>query len=364
VGIFGQLGTEIGKYVKENWESMTLAASKMAALWAVQKITAAIIGSGDGGSITDYKQYLFGGTKQAALNEVNSFFNTVSQGRLSSFNYEGVGRKNYDAYLVAQARQAIGGQNFSTNIQSQVSNPTQMFTTGNMKGIMTYMQCANNPACYTLTSVAKYNSEITKAQEVAKAEQDKGFLPQKKNGKIVKPAALLSTALTQVDQLGTQVIMNADLKGGLAAGELQIAKGLLMNIAARSVNYATSDSAGRAAIKNKNDQFPFSLGYTLNTGIGFTAGGVTIDTGAGAIASQTMIGNTCATAAASYDPVNGAVVAINGKKYSCATKTVVAGVAPSVEVTPPSIFCTTDSACNIGKAAGTYICRQGKCMKR
>lgn len=331
-GIFAQLGTTIGNYVKDNWESVTLAASKMAALFAVQKITAAIIGSNDGGSITDYRQYLYIAPQQRAMAQMNSFFNTVSKGRLSSLNYEGVGI-NYDAYLVAQARQSIAGQSFSTNLQAQVSDPTQLFSTGNMKGIMTYMQCANNPACYTLTSVAKYNAELSKATEIAKAEQDKGFLPKKQNGKIVKPAALISNIFSQVDQLGTQVIMNADLSAGLAAGEIQIAQGTLMNIASRSINYAVSDPSGKAAIRNSNDQFPFSLSYGTNTGIGFSAGGVTAQLGGVGAVGAVQIGNTCAITYGTVTPI-GATVTIQGQKYTCPqTQTQTSVVAPTITTT-------------------------------
>lgn len=339
VGIFGQLGTTLGKYVTDATANIIITASKVAALLAVQQTTQAIIGKGGGGVIYDWNNYLYISPQQRAMSQMNSFFNTVSKGRLSSLNYEGVG-PNYDAYLVAQARMAIAGQPFSTNLQEQASDPTQIFATGNMKGIMTYMQCANNPACYTLVSTAKYNTELQRATEIAVKSQDRGFLPVKQNGKIIQPAAIVSGALMQIDQLGTQVIMNAEAKSRqeFVGAEAQIAAGTGINITARLFNYMLADSKGKEAIRNKNDQFPFSLSYSTNTGIGISAGGVSISTGAGAIASQTMIGNTCATAAAIYDPKYGPIVAIDGKKYSCQTKQVVTGTqAGSVTTTAPSI---------------------------
>lgn len=366
-GVFGQLGATLAGFVTDTTASIFITASKVAALLAVREITQAIIGKGGGGVIYDYNDYLFVGPHQRAMTQMNTFFNTVSRGRLSSLNYEGVG-PNYDAYLVAQARQAIGGQNFVTNLQDQVTDPTQLFSTGNMKGIMTYMQCANNVACYSLTSTAKYNAELAKATEIAKAEQDRGFLPVKKNGKITQPSAIVASALTQIDQLGTQVIMNADAdeKSQVPGAEAQIATGATINIAARSFNYMLADSKGKEAIRNKNDEFPFSLGYSLNGGIGISAGGVTANTGVGAIASQTMIGNTCATAVGTIDG-QGATVTIQGRKYSCATRQEVTGTGPSVTASLPTYNCTPGATGNTacGFTFGNeYRCgANGKCVK-
>jgi hypothetical protein len=167
-------------------------------------------------------------------------------------------------------------------------------------------------------------------------EQANGFLPVKKNGKITQPASLAASALTQVDQLGTQLIMNADFQkdGGAAFG--QIAAGAGISIASRALNYSIASSDGKAAIRNKNDQFPFSLAYSGNSGIGVNAGGVNVSTGVGAVASQVQIGNTCATAGGTVDG-GGATVTIQGRKYDCATKTEVSGTGPAVTGTTPSV---------------------------
>lgn len=275
-GIYTQIAQKALDYIKTNYERMVIEAAKIAALWTEQKITASIIGgSGGGGTITNWGVYLYTNPQQVALTQMNTFFNTVSRGRLSSINYEGIGPKNYDNYLVTQAKNSINGTVFQTNIQSQTADPTQLFDTGNMKGIMTYMGCANNVACYTLTATARYNQELAKAQDIAKNEQSNGFLPQKKNGVIIKPAALASAAFTEIDQLGTNVIMNADATNGVAAGLQQIGQGMLMNIAARSLNYAVSDDTGKRALKNQNDQAPFSFAYSANSGFGINSGNIT-----------------------------------------------------------------------------------------
>ena len=337
---------------------------------AVQTVTQAIIGDGDAGAIPDWNDYLYVSPQQRAIAQMNSFFNTTSRGRLSRLNYEGIG-PNYDAYLVAQARMAIAGQPFTTNLQDLVTDPTQMFAGGNMKGIMTYMQCANNVSCYSLTSTARYNLEFAKAQEIAKNEQFNGFLPKKSGGKITRPASILFNTLSQVDQLGTQVIMNTEAKEAkdLPGAYAQLAGGALINIGARTFNYMSADTAGKDAIRNKNDQFPFSLAYSLNGGLGISAGGVTVNTGAGAFSGDLQIGNTCASGNFTVD-LQGVTTDITGKRITCPKGSVSNGSikAPSINVTVPSITCSTDKqcqdACNgISLCKGNVIkCSASKCI--
>ncbi|MEI7890539.1 MAG: hypothetical protein WCI36_01075 [bacterium] len=354
-GTFTQIAATLAKKIADSGASWILSGLKMAALLIVQKATQALIGEGGGGVVTDWGKYMYNSPQQAAMVQMNSFFNTVSKGRLSSLNYEGVG-PNIDSYLVGEAKKDIAGRSFNTTLPEITPNQKQLFASGNMKGIMTYMQCANNVACYTLNSTAKYNLELEKAKKVAEMSQDRGFLPVKnKNGKITQPAAVLSSALTQVDQLGTQVIMNADTKTyeGLAGASFQIVQGALISIASRSFNYMTADSKGKEEIRNKNDEFPFSAGYSAVGGIGFSAGGINVNTGAGAVNGSVMIGNTCASLGATA-AASGATVDINGKRYNCATKLEVGATAPSVSVTLPSI-----TGCK--PPAGDLACFPGKC---
>jgi hypothetical protein len=187
-----------------------------------------------------------------------------------------------------------------------------------------------------MMSTARYKEEFAKAQEIAKMEQDRGFLPVKKNGKITQPSAIVSNALTQIDQLGTTVIMEAPSgkDANKTASAYQITQGALISTLARTFNYYASDAQGKEEIRNKNDQFPFSLDYKLNTGIGLSVGGATFSTGAGAIAGQIQIGNVCATVAGAADGT-GAIVDIKGRKYNCKTMLEVSGTAPSATFTAP-----------------------------
>ena len=204
-----------------------------------------------------------------------------------------------------------------------------------MKGIMSYMQCANNVACYTLTATERYSTEFAKAQEIAKNEQLNGFLPVKKNGIITQPAAIAQNALLQIDQLGTQLIMNAAPADG-AGAYAQIAGGATMSIAARTLNYSISNEQGKAAIASKNDEFPFSIGYSNIGGLNFSAGGVKVNTGAAAFNAQTMLGNTCSSAGLVVDGSGAAGVAVQGRKGTCIPASNSSVQGPSASAKAPS----------------------------
>lgn len=360
IATIGEWAWEKAEVLKEIIMAQGVLAAKIAALLTVQKATSLVIGDGkDGTIIRDFNDYLYVSPQQKAMEQMNSFFNTTSRGRLSALNYEGVG-PNYDAYLVMEAKRMIGGQQFSTNIQEQVTDPSQMFSGGNMKGIMSYMQCANNVPCYTLTSTARYNAELIKAQTLAREENVNGFVPKKLNGRIVQPAALAQSALSQMDKLGTDVILMADNKD--PAAYAQIAQGAAISLTARLTNYGIADSEGREKIRNQNDEFPFSLGYSTNGGIGVTAGGVTLKTGIGSWTGFLQVGNVCAAGGFEVD-ARGAAVLINGQKRQCPYPS-----ANSSSVTGPSITCTTgtlgDQFC-VGKAGADYKCgTAGVCVKK
>ena len=284
-GIFTQLGTTLATFIKDNIAGIAFAAAKIAALKLVQVATQAIIGKGGGGGIvTDWNNYLYTAPQQKALAQMNTFFNTASKGRASSLNYEGIG-KNYDSYLIKESQQAINGQNFTTTLTEISPDPSKMFDGQNMKGIMTYMQCANNVACYTMTAQNKYTDELNKATTIAKNEQTNGILPTKLNGKISQPASIVANAMSQVDQQGVNLIMQAQPNGDDYGGAMtQIAEGGLLSIAARSLNYALADSKGQAAAQNKNDSFPFSASYSQSS-----SGTGQLTVGAGGAKTSTSI---------------------------------------------------------------------------
>ena len=224
--------------------NVVLVGAKVAAIKGVQAAVAQMVGGdaeGGGRIIRDFGDYLYTSPQKKALEQMNAFFISTGSGYSS---FDGAG-SNYNSYLVAQARQAIKGEPMKTNLQNQVSDPSQMFAGGNMKGLMSYMECANNVACFTLTVESKYADAISKAQDIARSQSVDGFLPKLVNGRIQSPAIMAQSALMDVDKMGTQMIMDAKIgEDGkkLPSALTQIAAGSGLSIAARMANYGISDS--------------------------------------------------------------------------------------------------------------------------
>lgn len=246
---------------------MILVAAKVAAVLGVQKAVALMIGgSGDGAErlIRDYGVYLYVSPKQQALEQMNDFFKTTSSGRFSSYNYEGVGSTNYDAYLVAQARQAISSNISKTTLQNQAVSPDDLFAEGNMKGWMAYLKPGNNVPSYVLNASAYFEDAVAKNQDIARTQQQNGFLPKIVNGRIESPALMAQNALIEVDKSGMQLIMDADTGEdgkNLTAALKQVFTGSMISISARAANYGISDKEGQQKMRNQNDDYPFSSGY-------------------------------------------------------------------------------------------------------
>ena len=241
-----------------------VTAAKILALLAVQEATALIVGEEGGLIIRDWNQYLNVAPKQKALDQMVAWYNTASQNRNSSMNYEGVAGNGLDSYFMWQAKKVIKGNPMATTITEYVADPKKdLFSTGNMKGIMLYAQCGNNPACFALTAADQYEEYVVQNTTMAEREQMNGFLPKKIDGRIFKPASLINSALMQVDAVGTNLIMTAEADN--AESYYQIMKGAAIAITARAVNYGISDDEGKANIANQAKSFPFSLSYSSKT---------------------------------------------------------------------------------------------------
>lgn len=264
---------DIGQWIWENKNEIlrvlaaaSIEAAKVLALKGVQIMTAEITGQDGGLIIRDWGNYLYDAPSQKALKQMDSFYNTASKGRRSSLNYEGVsGTSNISGFFVSQSKQTIAGASFQTNIQELVANPRQdLFSTGNMKGLMSTTQCANNVACFTLTASMEYDKNVAKNQEIAKAEQQNGVRPTKNaNGFIDKPAALINNALMQVDEMGTKLIIDAKSDGTISyvSALAQIAEGAALSIAAKAGSYYATDAEASAAPNAAKSEYPFSLSY-------------------------------------------------------------------------------------------------------
>jgi len=274
---FADLALKIVNEIKDNISNLLVIAAKVVALKAVNVITKAIIGGGEakGGVISDWGNYLYTSPQQTALARMNSFFTTMSKGRASSLNYEGVStQKSYDNYLINVSKESISGSISVTNLQEIAPDPQHLFASNNLKGLSAYMSCANNPACYSIMAQGKLSSEIAKEKTIADKKQTNGFLPAMKNGIITKPAAMIQAGFTEMDKMGTDLIMKADYGTSGYAAFGQIAAGAAISVASRTLDYAATGKN-----TNKSTAYPFSVGYNTKNGVNAKAGGQTYSSG-------------------------------------------------------------------------------------
>ncbi|HPN55088.1 MAG TPA: hypothetical protein PLB52_04155, partial [Candidatus Moranbacteria bacterium] len=217
--------------------------------------------------------------KAAALKQMKSFLTELTAGKSSYLNYEGIGT-GYSAYIKKQGEIAVkdvlsgtvGGKKLTTSLQETVSDTSNFFSNGNMKGLLSYMECANNPACVTLQSGVKAAEEFAKKQDIAKSEAVDGLLPTKSStGRITTPAIMAQNALVDLDKQGTAMIVNAPIgKNADKVSSLgQIAAGAALSIVSRAANYGIVDKAAtvekEVTQKIGNTYYSFSTAYSSLT---------------------------------------------------------------------------------------------------
>lgn len=204
-----------GMWMNEVTDRYLVPILKVAAIEMMNQIISNIVSSGNNGKpmfVTDWNDYLYTSTQKNAKVYMNSFFNSVSAGRLSSLNYEGAGQ-SYDNYLKKQAEITIYGstKQTTTTINNYVSDPRQdLFSKGNFKAFSAFLSCSNNPYCYSLSAENAYEKELDRLKTIAiKEANTDGYLPKKVNGKIVTPGSQFQSAMEGIDQMANNWFMNA-----------------------------------------------------------------------------------------------------------------------------------------------------------
>lgn len=279
VGLIAEWAKAALEWVAKTLASALIVAAKIAALYAIEKAVAYLIGD-DGGKeamvIRDFESYLYTGPKQEALKQMKSFLTEVSASKSSYLNYEGIGT-SYVSYLKKQGETAIsdtlegtiGGKKITTDIQEYVSDSSNFFAEGNMKGVVSYMKCANNPACLITEVQSKTAASFNKFQDIARSEAKDGLLPKKSaSGRIETPAVMAQNALLEIDKQGTSMIIDAPIDGDTTAKAgalMQIATGAAMSIVSRAANYGIVDEAAKVeaelTTKLGNTYYSFSTSY-------------------------------------------------------------------------------------------------------
>lgn len=270
-----EYAAELAAELAKSLASAAVVLAKIAALYAVQEAVALLLGDENKDSliIRDFGEYLYTLPKKAAAKQMKAFFTQLSAGKSSYSSYEGMGT-NYISYIKKQGETAvddylngtIGGKKLVTDLQEYVPDTSDLFSTGNMKGLMALNKCPNDPACIGAKAVNTTAASFEGEKEVKKAEQKDGMLPQKsKTGRISTPAIMAQNALLDIDKHGSSLIINANAGAGNAESILtaleEIAAGAAMSIVSRAINYGIVDKAAKAESEVLSKGYSFSTSY-------------------------------------------------------------------------------------------------------
>jgi hypothetical protein len=235
----------IDRYGMPTAKSATIALVN----YAVQKILG---GSNDGGQahfVTDWEDYLYTSPQNDAKKYMNTFYDQTTSGALSTVSEgvksntssnSGIGSaSNYSSSLIKAAQTSIDGQPCKVDIQNYASNTSNLFGDGNMKGFMAYFKQCNNQYTYTMIAQSQYQTELSKLQTLADKKQVNGYLPRMVNGIVTVPATLFENAMSGVDQMGNNMIVNAKTYQELIAGAA-------ITVGARTMQYKFGNTIKKA----------------------------------------------------------------------------------------------------------------------
>ncbi len=237
--IIGDLATNLLGTLKEQLNGALAATIKAAAMSAMSSQVGQMIGgksTSDALMISDWGDFLYQRPAAQAQLNLNDFYSISTRGKFASANYLGVGDSssnvagNYTNYLVSQAQQSIGSEASGNNIgisydlDSFTASPELLFAEGDYRGLNALISNpANNPFGYTLSATAYYARQMNMGIEQAKVKaQSSGFLGKEVNGRTITPAATVETMLSDVQNIGNNVIAAAE-NPGILTGVIQVA---------------------------------------------------------------------------------------------------------------------------------------------
>lgn len=223
--------------VKTQLAGALLGTLKTAAISILNSQVGQMIGGNSLGEalfITDWNDFIYTKPAEQAQLFMNDFFTISTRGKYASANYVGVGdvsgsvSGNYAAYLVAGAQQAIGSDGtgeesdvpLSYDLDAYSPSPDILFQEGDYRGLNAFFSNpANNPFGYTLSATAYYARKMNQSIEAAKTEaQSSGFIGKKQDGKTIAPAATIEGMLSDVENIGNNLIAAAENPGEFLSG--------------------------------------------------------------------------------------------------------------------------------------------------
>lgn len=229
-------------------------------------------------------EWIFTNAEKSAYLSTNSFIDSMTGGRTSDYipGGEGVvlgsswgGSGNYVTSLKEDAKKYIKGGTPKTDILNYVSDPKQMFSTGNWRATTALADNEANLMYGTrLLTENVQISNLSKYTELNKTlyQTGEGFAPVVNNGRIVTPGSVLRSMQSDVNDVPNQIVANATYVGELASsivmslGNRLIGKtiggiGNIKNIGNQSFNSSQNYSKELERLKVTNPLTQFKPSY-------------------------------------------------------------------------------------------------------
>lgn len=129
----------------------------------------------------------------------------------STFNILG---QNYENYLIQQAKNVTTDIiQPKTDLRNYVSDPSQMFSTGNWRAFSSFVSNpANNPFGFSLLAQEEYHAEEIKNQKLAEIQGVSygGFKAVTSDGVVTTPGSTIKDIQSQTLDLGNKIVAAAD----------------------------------------------------------------------------------------------------------------------------------------------------------
>ena len=255
-GYWGEsIASVIMKQTMENIQTAiqgaVLGTLKVAATEVVNSQINQLIGGTSAGNsliISDFDDFLNRIPEQNTELFMNDFFTLTTRGKGSTANYIGVGdipgtmASSYTSYLIARAKSVTTEKDASPqyDLDEYTSSPDELFKEGDFRAVNAFVShSANNPLGYALNAEIAYQETLARERESQSIKaQASGFAPNEVDGKIVTPAGTIQDLVSNVKNLGNDLIANA-------SNPTELLSGVVVATVNRTVNTLIQTGVGK-----------------------------------------------------------------------------------------------------------------------
>jgi len=270
--------------IKRQIEGAILGTLKMAATEVLNNKVMGLVGGGTGSQplfITDFKEFLYQDPHEKVHLFMNDFFSMTTQGKASAANYRGeefnagIHGGDFSGYLINTAKSVTTERSVRKYNFDQFGG-INGFSRGNLKAFNAFFSNPmNNPYGYSIEAQQMYQEQLKTEQTVAATKSlSRGFLPKEQGGRVMSPAATIEAAVTNVQNLGNNIIAAAENPGELVSGViLAMANKMVTNLIQRGVGEIQSkiqreirnvDNKIYGAVKEATDEIGPGVQYMGN----------------------------------------------------------------------------------------------------